>query len=252
MSSVVAAVAVGAAVLLVFGPSPSRNLQGSSLAVVGLAALAVGWVGFAHGLRLPLLAIAAAGVWAAHRQVQNKRARLAADRRAASVIDVCEGLAADLRAGQPPLLALHGAAREWPEFSVVADAGRLGGDVPLALRRLAESPGAQGLRAVAAAWVIAHRSGAGLADAVALAARSIREDRATARIVETEMASARATARLLAVLPIGVLLIGRGTGGDPFAFLFGSTAGLVCLGGGMSLSWAGLAWLERIGRSGQG
>lgn len=252
MSPVLAAVAVGAAVLLAFEPSRNLNLRWGSLWLVTLAGLAFGWLGFANGLRLPLLGIAAAGMWAAHRQVQNRRARSAADRRAASVIDVCEGLAADLRAGQPPLSALRTASREWPEFCVVADAGRLGSDVPEALRGLAELPGARGLRAVAAAWVIAHRSGAGLADAVALAARAIREERATARIVETEMASARATARLLAVLPVGVLLIGRGTGGDPFAFLFGSTAGLICLGGGLALSWAGLAWLERIARSVQG
>lgn len=252
MSPVVAAVAVATTGLLGLAPVRRSSIRWDSVHLVVLVGLGAGWLSFTQGVSLPLIAICVVTLWAVRRQVHQHRERSAADRRAAAVIDVCEGLAADLRAGQPPLPALQAAAREWPEFCVVADAGRLGGDVPAALRGLAELPGAQGLRAVAGAWVIAHRSGAGLADAVALAARAIREQRATARIVETEMASARATARLLAMLPVGVLLIGRGAGGDPFAFLFGSTAGLICLGGGLALSWAGLAWLERIARSVQG
>ncbi len=57
---------------------------------------------------------------------------------------------------------------------------------------------------------------------------------------------AYATARLLAVLPFGVLLLGSGIGGDPVGFLAGSTAGLVCLALGIGLSFSGLLWLERI------
>jgi tight adherence protein B len=64
--------------------------------------------------------------------------------------------------------------------------------------------------------------------------------------VAAELAAAHATARMLAVLPIGVLLLGSGIGGDPVGFLLGSTAGLVCLALGLGLSFAGLTWLERI------
>jgi len=48
------------------------------------------------------------------------------------------------------------------------------------------------------------------------------------------------------VLPLGVLLLGSGIGGDPVGFLTGSTAGLVCLALGIALSFGGLLWLERI------
>lgn len=251
MSAVGGAALAGAVVLLVLPPSRARaDLRLLGAAAVGLAGWGVVW--FGTGLRVPLVVIGAAVAWATYRQVEGRRARRTAGRRAAAVIDLCEGLAADLRAGQPPLSALRAAAREWPEFAPVADAGRLGGDVPAALRRLAEQPGAGGLRAVAAAWVIAHRSGAGLAEAVGLAARTVRDERAVAQVVETEMAAARATARLLAVLPLGVLLIGRGAGGDSFGFLLDSLPGLLCLGSGLALTGAGLAWLERIARSVQG
>jgi tight adherence protein B len=64
--------------------------------------------------------------------------------------------------------------------------------------------------------------------------------------VATELASAQATARLLAVLPVAVLLLGNGLGGDPVGFLLSSPGGLVCLVAGLSLEYAGLAWLTRI------
>jgi tight adherence protein B len=65
-------------------------------------------------------------------------------------------------------------------------------------------------------------------------------------LVAAELAAAYATARLLAVLPLGVLLLGSGIGGDPVGFLTGSTAGLVCLAVGIGLSFGGLLWLDRI------
>jgi len=118
--------------------------------------------------------------------------------------------------------------------------------VPGTLRSLAARPGAGQLRTVAAAWQVAHRSGAGLAGALAMAADRLRDDRATARVVATEMAAAHATARLLAALPVGVLLLGDGLGGDPVGFLLGTTPGLVCLCSGLALEYAGLRWLARI------
>ena len=93
---------------------------------------------------------------------------------------------------------------------------------------------------------MAHDTGSGLADAIGQAAAAIRADRRTARLVAAELAAAYATARMLAVLPLGVLLLGSGIGGDPVGFLTGSTAGLVCLALGIALSFGGLLWLEAI------
>jgi tight adherence protein B len=51
------------------------------------------------------------------------------------------------------------------------------------------------------------------------------------------------------LLPIGVLLIGRGAGGDPVGFLLHTVPGTTCLVLGLLLAWCGLLWIERIAGS---
>jgi len=245
MTAVLAAAAGAGAVFLLLAPRGRRHPPRVPPPAVVLAAVAA--VLLVDGRVSPVLVVlAVGGGLATLRQVRRRRAGLVESRRGEAVLALCESLAADLEAGSAPTAALTSAVAEWPEFRGLADAVRLGADVPGAMRSLADLPGADQLRLVAAAWVVAHRSGAGLAAAVGLAARTIREDRAAAQVVATELASANATARLLAVLPVGVLLIGRGTGGDPVGFLLGTTPGLVCLGTGLGLAFAGLVWMQRI------
>lgn len=243
-----AAGTAAAAVLLLVRPAdgPPRWRRPPVPVMILLLGLAV----LAEGRVPPALAVLGAVVAAAGvREVRRRRTEIVVRRRGDAVLALCEELCADLEAGQAPVSALTAAAAAWPEFGPVAEAARWGSDVPAAMRAVAERPGAGELRLVAAAWVIAHRSGAGLASAVDLAARTIRDDRAAARVVATELAAAHATARLLAVLPVGVLLIGRGAGGDPIGFLLATTPGLVCLCVGLALSWAGLVWMQRIADS---
>jgi len=245
MTAVLAAAAGAGAVFLLLAPRGRRHPPRVPPPAVVLAAVAA--VLLVDGRVSPVLVVlAVGGGLATLRQVRRRRAGLVESRRGEAVLALCESLAAELEAGSAPAAALTSAVAEWTEFRGLADAVRLGADVPGAMRSLADLPGADQLRLVAAAWVVAHRSGAGLAAAVGLAARTIREDRAAAQVVATELASANATARLLAVLPVGVLLIGRGTGGDPAGFLLGTTPGLVCLGTGLGLAFAGLVWMQRI------
>jgi tight adherence protein B len=196
-------------------------------------------------LGLVLVAVAAAA-WGLVRRV---RARRAAEQTADTVVEACESLAGELRAGQPPLRALAHSSEVWPALVPVATAGRLGADVPTALRRLARTPGAEGLHEAAAAWQVAERAGSTMAPALARVADAARRRRATDRLVASELASARATARLVAGLPFLVLALGSGLGGDPWGFLVGTAPGLVCLGAGLLLALAGLAWIERIAES---
>lgn len=245
-----AALAAGLSAHLWLGRPPLslrfRSPRPGVALAVGLAGAGVLAAAASQGTHLVLALIGLLVVAAIGRELRRRRQSAIADGRAELVLAACEALAADLRAGQPPVTALAAAAEDWPELAPVAAAARLGADVPAAFRSVAAEPGAGQLRVVAAAWQVAHRSGAGLAGALALTADQVRTDRATARVVATELASAQATARLLAALPLAVLLLGSGLGGDPVGFLAATPAGLVCLAAGLSLEYAGLVWLARI------
>lgn len=178
-------------------------------------------------------------------RARARRMRLA---RSAEVLEICEELAGDLAAGATATLALRRAADRWPELAGPAAAQRLGTSVPDAWRALATRPGAGDLSVVAAAWEVADRTGAGLADALTAVAAGIRDQQRTRRVVASELASARATARLMAALPLLTLAVGSGAG-DPVGFLLGTPAGLLCAAAGVALALAGVGWIETIASS---
>jgi tight adherence protein B len=66
------------------------------------------------------------------------------------------------------------------------------------------------------------------------------------REVAIEAGPARATARLMAVLPIFGLGLGLLLGVNPVAVLVGSGLGVACLVGGLALACCGVWWIERI------
>jgi tight adherence protein B len=212
--------------------------------VVAVAAGALAVVLDGTSLALGLIMVGAAvGAWTLHREARRRRAAVVRSQR---VVEVCEWLAGELRAGQPPQTALRRAVEAWPGLEPAAAAAELGADVPAALRRLAALPGASGLTEVAAAWQVSQTSGGTMALALGQVADSARRRRSTQQLVASELASAQATARLVAFLPVLVLAMGSGLGGDPWRFLLGTPAGLVCLGAGATLVLTGLGWIERI------
>lgn len=248
--------AVGAAVLAVWLlPSPRARLPARP-ASRGRPGRAAWW---ALPAVVPMLAlvpmrvvalatVAGAAVLGGAALLRARRARLAARETSGRVLELCEQLSADLAAGQPPGSALERAAAAWAALAPAAEAQRIGSDVPEALRDAARQPGADDLRLVAAAWQLTHRTGAGLADAVDHVARGLRESHATRRVVDGELASARATARLVAGLPLLALAMGSGAGGDPWGFLLGTPVGLACLGAGLLFGFLGLWWIEALAR----
>jgi len=178
--------------------------------------------------------------------LRRRRQRTQRARVGQQVLEACDLVAGELSAGSPAGHALARAAEVCPLLVPAHDAGRLGSDVASALRRAAQHPGADDLRLLAAAWQVAHHSGQGLATATTRVARRLRAQRRTARLVESELSSARATARLVSVLPVAAWVMGAGTGGRPLAFLTGGPVGLACLGAGLGLSAAGLWWIESL------
>lgn len=213
----------------------------------GGAAVSVGAGVLLDGERAALAAVAAmslaGAVWLWRRRVARVAAAASRDR----VLEACRLLRGELSAGRPPGASLELAAEEWVVLAPAAEAFRLGASVPEALRRLGcRASGAEGLVALGAAWDVAQRSGQGLAVAVGAIADQLTADAAMRRVVTAELSSARATARVVAALPVVALLMGSGVGGDPWGFLLGTPVGLACLAGGVALALAGLAWIEAI------
>jgi tight adherence protein B len=210
------------------------------------AAAGVVLVASVDGLRLVLALILVCAATAVAGLVSRSRGRKVADARQAKVVEVCEALAGELRAGQPLVGCLERCLTVWPEFEPVVAAGRLGADVGAAMRSLAALEGAGGLREVAAAWQVSEGSGSGLALALGQVAASARETQATRQLVRSELASAQATARLVALLPVAALAMSDGLGASPWHFLLGTPAGVAGLGVALVLAYAGLVWIDRI------
>jgi tight adherence protein B len=176
-----------------------------------------------------------------NQRARTAKARTAAARRA-TVIEACDVLAAELTAGRPPAAALEGAATVCPDLQVASAAAKLGGDVPSILELIAETPGTEGLRALAAAWRVADESGAAFAVITERLADSLRADESIRHQITTSMAGTQATARLLAVLPVFGTALGYALGANPVAFLTQTPPGWLCLALGLSLSTLGLHW----------
>lgn len=223
-----------------------RTLAGLLPAAMLGAGLVAGVVMWLSGTRLVVALLAVVVLAELEWQRRRRFAKRQARQRSTHLRQVCDGIAADLAAGQPPRAALLAAQQVWPEFEPVTRAEQLDADVPAAWRRLAQQPGAEQARVVAAAWQVAAQSGAGLGPAMQLAARNIRREEQAQRIIATELAGAQAAAKLLAGLPVLVLLLSSGMGGNPIRFLLDTPVGVVCLSLGVGLLIAGVRWLQAI------
>ncbi|WP_330459049.1 type II secretion system F family protein [Streptomyces sp. NBC_00820] len=200
---------------------------------------------------IPVVA-GAAGVPVLRRIRLARQARDARERRVDAVIALCGALAGEVRAGRQPGEALLRAARDSDGLgevrAAVVAAARFGGDVPGALAAAARRPGAEGLLGLAACWRVAVDQGAGLAaglDRLDGALRAERDQRADLR---AQLSGARATALMLAALPVLGLLLGAAMGADPLRVLLHTGAGLGCLAAGAVFEGAGVWWAARIVR----
>lgn len=159
-------------------------------------------------------------------------------------VEALAALAAELRGGQPLGLALLNAAGCPPVWPATLAALRLDGDVTSALRHDAKARPV--LAALAACWQVSSASGSGLSAAVDRLAESARVAEDVRVQLEAQLAGPRATARMLATLPLIGLAMGMLLGADPLQWLLGTPPGLLCLLGGVLLTVAGMAWTSRI------
>ncbi|MFC7012565.1 type II secretion system F family protein [Streptomyces viridiviolaceus] len=239
------------------GPPVTRQVSDRLRRVRGR--LRAEWWSLAAGLVLAVLGnsvvpvvAGAAGVPVLRRMRLAGQARRAREIRQDAVIALCGALAGEVRAGRQPGEALLSAAHDSGGLgdaqAAVLAAARFGGDVPGALAAAAGQPGADGLRGLAACWQVAVDQGAGLAaglDRLEGALRAERDQRADLR---AQLAGARATAVMLAGLPVLGLLLGVALGADPLHVLLHTGAGLGCLLAGAVLEGLGAWWVVRIVR----
>lgn len=180
----------------------------------------------------------------------SRSARAKADAQSAASRSIA-GLAAELRAGRSPTEALEAVAGTAAEsvagpLRSAARASRLGADPAAALGEQAGEVPAMGQ--LAACWHVASRTGAGLADVADALAADLRAAQHRRGELAVEVASARASARLLACLPLVGLALGASLGARPLHFLLHTRLGAGVLAVGLLFEVAGLVWTDRLVR----
>ncbi|GAA3865165.1 type II secretion system F family protein [Streptomyces sedi] len=230
---------------------PARWRPDAVAVRVALCCLAGGGVvSLAAGSAVPWM-VSALAVPLVDRGWRRRGAASAALRQREAVVDFCVALAGEVQAGRPAVAALATAGRAelGPLAAAPLAAARYGGDVPGALRSAADRPGAEGLSGVAACWEVAVQGGASLAAGLERVATALRAERDQDEELRALLAGPRATARVLAALPLGGLVLGSTMGIAPLRVLFGTPLGLCCLALGALFQWAGMAWVAALARS---
>ncbi|HWF70166.1 MAG TPA: type II secretion system F family protein [Mycobacterium sp.] len=257
MTAPVASLALSAA-LLVSPASPRQRLARPDRSRTRLSPRVAGWCAgcaVAGGaVLLPLTTVLATVVLAAtgglrYRRRRRSRRGMDEGRQLETAIDVLVG---ELRVGAHPAQAFAVAADETAgpvadSCRAVAARARLGADVTAGLRSVAETSAlpAQWDR-LAVCWELASEHGLAISTLMRAAQRDIAERQRFSGHVTSAMAGARATAAILAGLPMLSVLFGQLIGADPAAFLLAGHAGGWLLVIGVTLVCGGLLWSDRI------
>jgi len=254
---VLAAVALAASVL-VLPSSPRQRLARAVHDRRGLPPRAAGWgtlcalaVGF---VLLPLTTVLAVSVLAATLVLRSRRRRRgdresAESRELETAIDVLVG---ELRVGAHPAAAFAVAAYETAgpvagACRAVAARARLGADVAAGLRGVGENSVLQAhWERLAVCWQLAADHGLAMSALMQAAQRDIAERQQFSDQVRSAMAGARATAAILASLPMLSVVMGELIGARPMALLLGGRLGGGLLVVGLTLVCGGLLWSDRI------
>ena len=254
---VAATLALSVAVL-VFPSTPRRRLAGaerrgpkmSFRAASGAAACAVAGA----AVLLPLSSIVAASLLGATLTERYRRRRR-------SVREIDEGreletalevLVGELRVGAHPAQAFAVAAHEAAgpvseSCRAVAARARLGADVSAGLRNVADGSALPAhWDRLAVCWQLAADYGLAMSTLMRAAQRDISERQRFSGHVRSAMAGARATAVILAGLPVLSVALGELIGAHPAAFLLSGHAGGWLLVIGTTLVCGGLLWSDRI------
>jgi tight adherence protein B len=203
---------------------------------------------------LPLTTVLAAGVLVSTWLLRFRRRRrsgrgIGESRELETAIDVLVG---ELRVGAHPAAAFAVAADETAgpvaaACRAVAARARLGADVGAGLRGVGETSVLQAhWDRLAVCWQLAADHGLAMSALMHAAQRDIAERQRFSGQVRSAMAGARATATILAGLPVLSVLMGQLIGAHPIAFLLGGQLGGCLLVVGLALVCGGLLWSDHI------
>jgi tight adherence protein B len=151
----------------------------------------------------------------------------------AGLLAVVEAVVTQMRAGADPAVA-------WSVAGEIVAGADLAPGGPAASEAADTVTG----RAVSAAWRLADRTGAPLADTLDGLCVGLRQQTEVAAAIDGELAAPRATARLLALLPLAGLAIGQLIGADPLQVLMSSLLGRCCAAAGAVLLVTGQLWMR--------
>ncbi|PVZ09388.1 type II secretion system F family protein [Actinomycetospora cinnamomea] len=229
-------------------PGRARELVGRRAVLLPAAAVLGGLLAGPGG------AVAAVVLAATlHRHRTTARAERERASATAGLAEALASFAAEVRAGAPPAGAAAAAGADAHPaaarvMALVGATAHLGGDVPQVLRaaRTREPAVAEHLDRLAGAWALAERHGIALAGPAGAVAEDLRARARVAGGLRARLAGPRATAAVLAGLPVLGVLLGEGIGARPIAVLTGGLVGQGLLVVGVGLACAGLAWTERI------
>lgn len=225
-------------------PRRRRPLRAAPVLVVGAA---VAWL-------VPAAVAIAAAVVGGTVLTRRRRhsARMQRRQESAALQEALDVLVGELRTGVHPVAAFGTAAGEvagpvQQGMSAVAARARLGADVAAGLEDVAAtSQLPMHWERLAACWRLAHAHGLSIAALMRTAQRDIVERERFSAHVEAAMAGPRATAAVLAGLPVAGIALGELIGARPLAFLCGAGAGGWLLVIGVLLACTGLMWSDRI------
>jgi tight adherence protein B len=184
---------------------------------------------------------------AAGRAFRRRSSARAAERRSRALVEALGALAAELRAGRSLPEATATAVDNCPDPATATALGPL-------LRLGQPPPNPRGDEAsevlvrLAAAVRLSARTGCSLAGVVTAVEDDLRARLHAEQELRSAVAGPRASATVLAGLPVLGLLMGSGVGADPWRVLTTTGRGTVLLVLGVALELAGTAWSARLVR----
>ena len=194
----------------------------------------------------PLVAVlTGAAAFLGARAWLSGRAGRESDGRLLALADGLGALAAELRSGRSLEAATRAAATACADDEcgpVLAAAIR----APTAPRVSGDPVVSDALVRIAAAVRLSGRTGCSLAAVAGAVEDDLRARHRLRLELRTATAAPRASAGLLAGLPVLGLAMGHGIGADPWGVLTGTRTGQILLVAGVALEGIGLAWSRRL------